>query len=115
MDDANEIWVRRIANDDLVPHWPHDVLINSLSRKLRHLILVHGRRRGRTVWYESAETFREVRSTGLISALANGTICIDFDAYIGPTGAIRNHGTKFRIKSDNLHRLYTHHERVEVR
>ena len=115
VDEANEIRVRRIGQDDLVLHWPHDVLVNSLALKLPNLILVHGRRRGRTVWYESAETFREVRSTGLVRAIVAGTICVDFDAYIQPSGAVRNHGAKFRIKSDNLHRLYTHHERVEVR
>mgnify|MGYP001579175643 FL=1 len=114
VDEANEIRVRRIDHDDFVPHWPHDVLVNALSRKLRHLILVHGRKRGRTVWYESAETFREVRSTGLSRALVNGRICIDFDAFIQASGTVRNHGTKFRIKPDDIGELYARRERVQV-
>lgn len=114
VDEANEIRVRRLAHDDLAPHWPHDILVNALSRKLRHLILVHGRKHGRTVWYESADLLREVRSTSLIRALVNGTICIDFDAFIQPSGAVRNHGTKFRIAPSDIGEIYTHRERVQT-
>ncbi|MBT98472.1 MAG: hypothetical protein CL902_07585 [Dehalococcoidia bacterium] len=69
---------------------------------------------GRTVWYESAEAFREVRSTGLIRALVDGTVCIDFDAYLRESGGIRDHGTKFRIKSENLSNLYTEYEAISI-
>ena len=107
VDDANAIRVRRTGHDDLVPFWPHDVLVNSLSRKLRNLILVRGSRRNRMVRYESAELLTEVRSTRFIREILRGTVCIDFDAYIRDTGAIRNHGTKFRIRTEDIHRLYT--------
>ena len=115
VDEANAIRVRRTGYDDLVPYWPHDVLNNSFSRKLRNLILVHGSKYGRMVSYDSAEFLTEVRSSRLIRAILVGTVCIDFDAYIRESGAVRNHGTKFRVKVENLPALYTARQPVQVR
>ena len=106
VDDANEIRVRRLDGDDLVPHWPHDMLITAFARKLAKLILVRGTRRGGRVSYESVEYLSNARTTQLIKSIVDGTICIDFDAYIRGNGSIRNHGTKFRIKIDDLHSIY---------
>ena len=115
VDESNAIRVRRTGHDDMVPHWPHDVLINSLSRKLRNLILVRGRKQRRTVWYDSAEMLTEVRSSRFIRAILQGTVCIDFDAYIRSNDSIRNHGTKFRIHIDNIPRLYTNRAHFPAR
>lgn len=112
-DESNSIRVRRIGEDDLAPHWPHDVLLTAFARKMGNLILVHGSKRGRTVRYDSAELLTQARPTRLIRAISNGTICIDFDAYIQANGSIRNHGTKFRIKAENLGSIYS--ERHTVR
>lgn len=106
VDDANTIRVRRIDHDDFVPYWPHDLLITAFARKLANLILVRGSRRGRIVEYESAEYLSSARTTQLIQSIVDGTICIDFDAYIREDGGIRNHGTKFRIKLDDLRTIY---------
>ena len=113
-DDAGEIRVRRIGYDDVVPHWPHDVLLTAFARKLGNLIHVRGtwRRRDRHVSYEAADFLTGARATQLIRFIVAGTICIDFDAYIRESGAIRNHGTKFRIKPEDLHTLYASRQRV---
>ena len=115
VDEANAIRVRRTGHDDFVPYWPHDVLVNSLSRKLRNLVLVRGSKRNRTVQYDSAELLTEVRSTRLVRAVVRGTVCRDVDAYIRESGAVRNHGTKFRIKTEDIPSLYTDHRTVQVR
>lgn len=115
VDESNAIRVRRTNEDDLVPHWPHDVLITAFARKMGNLILVHGSKRGRVVKYESAELLTRARTSRLIRSITNGTICIDFDAYIQANGSIRNHGTKFRIKVEDLHSIYTGHESVRPR
>ena len=115
VDEANAIRVRRTGHDDLAPYWTHDVLVNSFSRKLRNLVLVHGSKRNRIVQYNSAEFLTEVRSTRLIRAILRGTVCIDFDAYIKESGAIRNHGTKFRIKTEDIPSLYTDRQPVRPR
>ena len=112
VDDAGEIRVRRIGHDDVVPHWPHDVILTAFSRKLGNLIHVHGTKKGRAVTYESAEFLSQARVTDLIRAITTGTICIEFNAYISETGAVRNHGTRFRVKTEDLHRLYANRQQV---
>ena len=108
VDVGNAIRVVRTGHDDdFVPYWTHDVLVNSLARKLKNLILVHGSKRNRMVRYDSAEFLTEVRSTRFIREIIRGTVCIDFDAYIRESGAVRNHGTKFRIRTEDIRRLYT--------
>lgn len=44
---------------------------------------------------------RKFRFEGLLEALEKGIALIDFDARSG-----HNHGTKFRIRQDNLSMLY---------
>ena len=115
VDESNAIRVRRIGYDDIVPHWPHDVLVTAFARKLGNLILVHGSKRGRTVWYDSAEFLTGARTTRFVRAVARGTVCIDFDAHIRANGRIRNHGTKFRINEQDLRSIYTTRQPVRVR
>ncbi len=114
MDDAGEIRVRRIGYDDVVPHWPHDVLLTAFARKLGNLIHVTGKwnKKTRKVSYDAAEFLAGARTTQLIRFIVIGTICIDFDAYIQESGGIRNHGTKFRIKPEDLQTLYANRIRV---
>ena len=112
VDDAGDIRVRRKGHDDLSPYWPHDTLITAFSRKLSKLILVHGEKRGRTVRYTSAEFLSDAHVTRLIRNIARGIICIDFDCYIKADGAVRNHGTKFRIDVKDLPALYRARRRV---
>lgn len=113
-DTKNTIRVSRIGNDSIAPFWPHDSLVNAFASKLRNLIHVQGtwNRRTRRVTYHSAEFLSEARTTQLIRLIADGTICIDFDAYLRESGAVRNHGTKFRIKASDLHSLYATREAI---
>ena len=112
IDDANAIRVRRTGHDDFSPYWPHDELVTAFARKLGNLILVHGSKRGRIVHYQTVELLSGARTTRLIRNIVNGTICIDFDAYIRDNGSIRNHGTKFRIKLQDLHSVYTNRQTI---
>ena len=114
VDDAGEIRVRRIGYDDVVPHWPHDVLLTAFARKLGNLIHVTGKwnKKTRKVSYDAAEFLAGARTTQLIRFIVIGTICIDFDGYIQESGGIRNHGTKFRIKPEDLQTLYANRIRV---
>ncbi len=107
VDDAGEIRVRRLGHDDVAPHWPRDVLLTAFARKLGNLIYVRGTKAGRVVTYESAEFLSGARVSNLIREITPGTVCLEFNAYIRENGAIRNHGTRFRIKPQDLRRLYT--------
>lgn len=94
------------ADDFESPYWTHDQLINAFVAKFRRLILVSGSKAAKRVKFVSAGLYSEPRSSQFIEAIQDGTVAIDFDARTTDTGGIRNHGTKFRIKTDDLYRLY---------
>ena len=114
-DEDGFIKVRRSGNDTFVPLWSHDALVTAFARKLGNLMHVEGSwsKRTRHVTYGSAEFLSQARTTQLIGLIANGTICIDFDAYLKENGSVRDHGTKFRIRASALHSLYTRRETVQ--
>ena len=111
---ANEedrIVVRNKFKDTAVPHWTHNTLFNALASKLRRLIVVEGevQQNPRRVTYKEATAYWEPDIKGFCKAVADGTFYVDFDARTqgGKGSAIRNHGTKFRIKIEDLAKVYT--------
>lgn len=98
--------------DIVVPYWLNDTLMNAFIQKLRRVIVVSGRKKGKQVKYDSATLFWEPRTSEFIDAIADGMIAIDFDARTKSNsrevdkGKLRNHGTKFRIKYKDPPRIY---------
>lgn len=72
-----------------------------------------GEKRNRDVRFRRADCFQNLHLTLLLSEMVNGTIAIDFDARQSKPGSdgLRNHGTKFRVRPDNVCRLYLKKER----
>jgi len=74
------------------------------------IIVVEGEvlKNPRRVIYREATAYWEPDIKGFTKAIADGVFCVDFDARTqkGMGSAIRNHGTKFRIKIDDLSRVY---------
>jgi len=56
--------------------------------------------------------YENIRTPKLMNAIENGLILVDFDAYIKDSGAVRDHGTKFRIRLENLGELYVKSTRI---
>ena len=105
--DSNAVWVRHPEHTaTTVPHWTQDDLLNAAGGKLRRLIVVMGKKKDRQVCYTSAMAYQEFRLSEFMSSLGSGLILVDFDAYLKENGAVRDHGTKFRVRPDNLSRLY---------
>ena len=97
------------------PYWTHDTLINAFVGKLRRLIVVAGRTKTkpRRVCYDTAHLFWEPQTTVLLDAIETGIVAIDFDARTTEGQGLRNHGTKFRIKYDDLQYVYHQHSQFE--
>ena len=95
------------------PYWTHDRLLNAFEAKMRRLITVRGTVRHGRVRYRSADLYREPQITRFIDAIAQGIVAIDFDARTTAGKGLRNHGTKFRIRSDDLPKIYHYHERFD--
>lgn len=111
-DDAGNVIVRPLKGNGPVPTWTHDALLNACS-KLRRLIAVKGERVGQKVRFVRADCYENFHLTLFVSELVNGTVAIDFDVREMKPGSVglRNHGTKFRVKPENICRLYFKKER----
>lgn len=112
--DGEQIVVRRIGGNGVVPYWTADDILSAAGAKLRHLILVRGVRKGQTVYYDRADWYQNLELTFFLAEVVNGTVCIDFDARESTPGSkgLRNHGTKFRVSPQNICRLYARKERI---
>jgi len=112
--DGDQIVVRKIGGNGVVPHWTHDDLMSVAGGKLHHLIVVKYKRDKQKVIYERADFYQNLQLSFFIWEVENGTVAIDFDAHeMKPGGkGLRNHGTKFRIAPENICRLYAKKERI---
>lgn len=111
-DDAGNVIVRPLKGNGPVPTWTHDALLNACA-KLRRLITVKGERDGQKVRFVRADCYENFHLSLFVSELINGTVAIDFDVREMKPGSVglRNHGTKFRVKPENICRLYFKKER----
>ena len=90
------------------PRWTHDDILNAFASKLRRLITVSGEKNGNQVRYIGAHAHENPKTSQLISMIVDGSIAIDFDARTQQgTSSLRNHGTKFRIRYQDLKILYS--------
>ena len=92
------------------PYWTHDRLLNAFGSKFRRLLVVKGTRQPKRMRYESARLYWEPQIRLFVEAVARGIVTIDFDARTNNGRGLRNHGTKFRIRHDDLHHLYHQHQ-----
>ncbi|HEY5463582.1 MAG TPA: MvaI/BcnI family restriction endonuclease [Hanamia sp.] len=106
----NKITVSNINNLSIEPYWDNNIILNAIAAKLRRLILVHGivDKEKKQVIYNSAMAYWNLDMINICEAIKEGKIYIDFDARTtGVRGtSLRNHGTKFRIKVNDIDSIY---------
>lgn len=108
VDDGDRIIVRNSKVGGVgVPYWTHATLVNAMVYKLRRLIVVNGEKGNGRVRFSSAVLYDSIQTDCIAAALENGIIRIDFDARTMNGRGLRNHGTKFRIRQDDLKNIYT--------
>lgn len=114
----DRVTVKHDGHPGLEPYWDIDDLINASATKLRNLILVFGETRSigvtRQAKYNTAHAYAKFRFKDFLKGLDEGWICVDFDARTKPNGAIRNHGTKFRIRHRDMNRMYAEHAELDA-
>lgn len=114
VNENNRIYVKNDLRPDISPYWEHNILLELMAAKLRRLIIVHGKvnKAKRQVIYERSFAYWDVDLMNFCSAIENGNIFIDFDARTtnGRGTALRNHGTKFRIKINDIGLIYRNNQ-----
>ena len=113
---ANEsslITVRHPDQADIVwPHWTHEQLGEAFTSRYRRLIVVQGEKQSGRVRYQVAHLFGDPQVERFIEAIEHGRVAIDFDARTLNGRGLRNHGTKFRVRFEDLRRLYGRRQRI---
>ncbi len=112
--DSEQIIIRRIGGNGIVPYWTQDDILSAAGAKLRRLLLVRGVRKGQVITYDRVDLFENLELSYFIWEVCGGSIKIDFDAREMTPGSkgIRNHGTKFRVAPGDICRMYSKKERV---
>lgn len=113
--EPDRVVLRNRHKDILVPHWTHSTLMNIVGAKFRRLVVVdcEVNKPKKQIRYTGATAYWEFNIGGFCSACETGLIYIDFDArtQIGK-GGLRNHGTKFRIKAEDVKHLYQNSKKL---
>ncbi len=98
-----------ISNFDIVPYWGFDDLFHKAGTKLKNCFYVRadvnrdgtGANRKEMFLYNYVLKLSNFNQAKFIDAIRDGKIYIDFDARTG-----HNHGTKFRIRYNDIPSLY---------
>lgn len=104
----NRVEIQHADANFTMPFWSTDTLTNAFIFKLRRLILVHGKKsksKG-NVSFHQAQILQEPKIADVFEALANGMMAVDFDAKIRSDGTLRDHGTKIRMKINDITKIY---------
>ena len=91
---------------EVMAYWTDDRLLASFVSKLRRLLIVAGTRDRDEVRFDSAWAYEAPRVAEFARMIYEGIVEVDFDVRRIRCGALRNHGTKFRIRAENLNHIY---------
>jgi len=116
VNEEDKIIIKNRIKEAAVPYWAHNTLFNAFASKCRRLIVVKGKmlKNPRRVIFQEAIAYWEPDVKGFSKAITDGVFYVDFDARTKKSrgSAIRNHGTKFRIKVENLSNVYGHEVKI---
>lgn len=121
-DKRHQVWIDSVKmqaghpnNFDIIPYWGFDDLFHKAGTKLKNCFYVRAdvRREGKgptsieSFLYNYVLKLSNFDQEKFINAIREGKIYIDFDARTG-----HNHGTKFRIRYNDIPSLYKNAEVV---
>jgi len=113
----NILWLQSVAsrvglgNIEPEPYWAFDDLIHKIGSKIKSCFYVVADSRvedGQEFFqYKELHKLSGFSFEGFLSCIESGVVLIDFDARTR-----HNHGTKFRIRQNSWHHLYSEIERI---
>ena len=96
--------------------WELERLIKDLKSKFLNVLLVEAESRksggNEEFWYKEAHLLTGIIVEKFLEYIKNGTIAIDLRMHINKNGAVRNHGTGFRIHRRYLDPCFNNTERL---
>ena len=110
-------YVRLYHEDGLCAiEWQLEGLIDDLKNKFSNVLLVEAESRKsggqEEFWYKEAYLLTGIIVEKFLEYIKNGTIAIDLRMHINKNGAVRNHGTGFRLHRRYLNSCFNNTERL---
>ena len=110
-------YVRLYHEDGLCAiEWQLEGLIEDLKNKFSNVLLVEAESRKsggqEEFWYKEAYLLTGIIVEKFLEYIKNGTIAIDLRMHINKNGAVRNHGTGFRLHRRYLNSCFNNTERL---
>ena len=105
------------AKDEIVGTWSVGAVRDKIIEKMQALLLVKAE--SKTIngiehfWYKEASILTGLDYNKFFEALSTGGAFIDIRMHLKPNGAVRNHGTGWRIRPETLESLYTNVIKLE--
>ena len=94
--DGDSVWLE----------WTRDEISRVITAKFKNLILVCATRRGANVTFTDFSVMKGFLQSEFYEEMRKGSVYVDIDAKKAPSAGVRNHGTKFRIRTDSLLAIY---------
>ena len=90
-------------NKTLIADWHGEHLISAFKKKMPALVMIYADTRinsnGREeFWFNEAYLLTNPETSNLLELINTSTIIVDLRMHLKENGAVRNHGTAFRIK-----------------
>ena len=96
--------------------WQLEGLIDDLKNKFSNVLLVEAESRKsgeqEEFWYKEAHLLTGIIVEKFLEYIQNGTIAVDLRMHINKNGAVRNHGTGFRLHRRYLNSCFHNTERL---
>lgn len=113
--DGNTLKLRHSGKD--VAIWSIYRLVGALLYKLGKILFViadtrTGENNTEKFYFNEAYLLEDPSEQKFIEAFKNSKVCLDIRMHIKENGSVRNHGTGFRIKEDELYLLFDTHRKL---
>lgn len=101
-----------------IASWEIDTIVDKFISKLGKLLVVlaenqkAGDSGAEEFWFNEAYLYENPSPQIFFDAFQQSKIAIDVRMYIKPAGGVRNHGTGFRIKEEDITSLYANRRKV---
>ena len=101
----------------IIAEWHGEHLISAFKKKMPALVMVYADTRtnsnGREeFWFNEAYLLTDPETSNLLELIGTGTIIVDIRMHLKENGAVRNHGTGFRIDQKFIKLCFGARERL---
>ncbi len=110
--------INLIVEDEIPAYWVKETVMSKLTSKLNNTVFVYAERKKvntiENFHFEQAILGTNISWENFLDLIKQNKIVIEFRMHQKESGAVRDHGTGFRIKSNLLDQLFENHIDLKI-